>query len=219
MKKNNIIEWAFPTFVSFCCVLALIGMFITEKTTGVMATAICCFVVWIPYVVSSLTRMKLPTVLQFLAVFQMFLGVFIGSGLGIYYRIYFWDTILHTWSGVLFCFVGFWLIARSKDKMRTLNIVMYAVGFSFMISVLWEIWEYGADFFVNGSNMQKFALEDGTPLIGREALKDTMGDFICHTVGCSLFILFYIIDFKMRQGRLFKSIYEDFANANEKEVV
>ena len=103
--------------------------------------------------------------------------------------------------------------------MRTLNIVMYAVGFSFMISVLWEIWEYGADFFVNGSNMQKFALEDGTPLIGREALKDTMGDFICHTVGCSLFILFYIIDFKMRQGRLFKSIYEDFANANEKEVV
>ena len=50
------------------------------------------------------------------------------------------------------------------------------------VGVLWEIYEFTFDGIL-GLNMQKFRLESGEMLIGREALTDTMEDLIVDALG------------------------------------
>ena len=50
------------------------------------------------------------------------------------------------------------------------------------MGALWEIYEFSFDGLL-GMNMQKFRLEDGTLLIGHEALRDTMEDIITDAIG------------------------------------
>ena len=50
------------------------------------------------------------------------------------------------------------------------------------MGALWEIYEFSFDGLL-GMNMQKFRLEDGTLLIGHEALRDTMEDIITDALG------------------------------------
>lgn len=53
-------------------------------------------------------------------------------------------------------------------------------------------------------NMQKFALETGEPMIGREALSDTMEDIIVDTAGAFVVSLLGFISLKL--GRPLKTI-------------
>ena len=50
------------------------------------------------------------------------------------------------------------------------------------IGALWEIYEFSFDGLL-GMNMQKFRLESGVQLVGREALMDTMEDIITDVIG------------------------------------
>ena len=61
---------------------------------------------------------------------------------------------------------------------------MFALCFAVTVGVLWEIYEFSFDGLL-GLNMQKFRLEDGTQLIGRAALQDTMKDLIVDVVGAA----------------------------------
>ncbi|WP_222705331.1 hypothetical protein [Bacillus marasmi] len=65
-------------------------------------------------------------------------------------------------------------------------ISFFAFCFAVAAGTIWEIYEFFADG-VFSLNMQKFILVDGTQLIGREALYDTMMDLILDTVS-ALFI-------------------------------
>ena len=59
---------------------------------------------------------------------------------------------------------------------------LFAFCFAVSVGVLWEIYEYAFDGLL-GLNMQKFMLADGTLLVGREALDDTMKDIIIDVFG------------------------------------
>ena len=48
--------------------------------------------------------------------------------------------------------------------------------------------------------MQKFALEDGTALVGRDALWDTMKDIIVDTVGALVMSVIGYISLKYKKG-------------------
>ena len=58
---------------------------------------------------------------------------------------------------------------------------IFAFCFALAVGTIWEIYEFACDGLLS-LNMQKFALEDGTLLIGREALQDTMEDLIVDAV-------------------------------------
>ena len=99
-----------------------------------------------------------------------------------YYVIPSWDTILHSMSGLMLGFFGFSLvdILNNTNKRVTLSpffIAFFAFAFAITVGVIWEVYEFSADG-IFGTNMQKYKLQDGTQLIGREALKDTMEDLI-----------------------------------------
>ncbi len=51
-----------------------------------------------------------------------------------------------------------------------------------------------------GLNMQKFLMEDGTPFVGRAALKDTMGDFMINSIGSAVVAVIGYISLKYKKG-------------------
>jgi len=60
-------------------------------------------------------------------------------------------------------------------------VALFAFCFALAAGGVWEIYEYVMDGAL-GLNMQKFALADGTQLIGHSALVDTMNDLIVDAV-------------------------------------
>ena len=76
---------------------------------------------------------------------------------------------------------------------------LFAFSFSMMLGGLWEIYEFAFDGILK-LNMQKFMLEDGTQLVGRAALSDTMKDIIVDGCGALLASILGFLSLKQKKG-------------------
>ena len=101
--------------------------------------------------------------------------------------------------------LGFSMIAifnkaeRIPLNLSPLFIAAFAFCFALAMGALWEIYEFSADALF-GTNMQKFALDDGTPLVGQAALRDTMKDIIVDTLGALVMSVVGYISLKYKKG-------------------
>ena len=73
--------------------------------------------------------------------------------------------------------------------------------FALAAGAIWEIYEYTLDGLM-GLNMQHYHLVDGTPLMGRAALYDTMKDLIVDALGALVVSVIGYIALKRQHRRL-----------------
>lgn len=115
-------------------------------------------------------------------------AIFLGEVMAFYYIVPHWDTILHALSGAMLGALGFSVITflNKTDgipmNLSPLFVAFFTFCFSMMLGSIWEIYEFTVDYFFH-TNMQKFALSDGTGLVGQAALLDTMKDIIVDAIG------------------------------------
>ncbi len=124
-------------------------------------------------------QMNLPGYIFALFYVFLFCAVFLGEILSFYYLIRQWDTILHFFSGIMLCLLGFVMagLLAKRRMISPLFAAAFALCFSLSLGAVWEIYEYVMDGLLR-MNMQKFK-DDGQVLFsGRNALKDTMEDLI-----------------------------------------
>ena len=118
-----------------------------------------------------------------------------------------WDVLLHAIGGGMLGALGFSFVALLNKEERVpvnlspLFVSLFAFCFAVMLGVLWEVYEFAFDGLL-GLNMQKFALEDGTLMVGREALMNTMKDLIVDAVGALAISVIGYISLKYRKGWL-----------------
>lgn len=162
-------------------------------------------VLFFPNMISEKRGIRIPSRLYLLYVIFLFCAIFLGEVRNFYYIIPYWDIILHTFSGGMIAALGFSFITLLNDeenvhvKLTPFFVAFFAFNFAIMLGVVWEIYEYTADGLL-GLNMQKFALEDGTMLIGREALADTMEDLIVDGIGALVISIIGYISLKYNKG-------------------
>ena len=138
--------------------------------------------IFAPLLIEKLFRLKMSY--GSLLVFEFFVvyTILIGSMWNVYNKLPFYDVIAHTFSGVLFACIGYEFFTNSgKNKVELIWVFLVVFCFSCSCAAIWEIIEFVGDALVDG-NAQKFSYL-GTPFIGREALRDTMEDLICQTIG------------------------------------
>ena len=151
------------------CILGIVGMIL-------------------PGVASEKFKLEIPNNIYYLYVLFLYAAIFLGEIRNFYYEIPYWDTILHTFSGAMIGFIGFSIISILNDKeifylnLSPFFIAFFAFCFAIMLGTVWEIYEYSSDGILK-TNMQKFKLESGYEMIGRDALKDTMDDLIVDGIG------------------------------------
>ena len=117
-----------------------------------------------------------------------------GEILGFFVKIKWWDSLLHTFSGMIIALLSFSLInlLNNYSKNFKLNIwfaAIFAFALTITIGVVWEIIEYTSDLWFN-SNMQRAYVSTlsgrGEALLGQAALADTMKDLMLDALGAGL---------------------------------
>ncbi|MPS70499.1 MAG: hypothetical protein E2586_18625 [Novosphingobium sp.] len=143
-----------------------------------------------------------PVEIQVCAVIFIFATLFLGEVRDFYIRIWWWDLVLHTSSGVLLGLLGFLMLYLLNESetvgfaLRPVFLAFFAFCFSVALGALWEIFEFAMDQ-IFGMNMQKPMLNDPS------GLTDTMWDLIVDTTGAlfaSLAGLLYLLRAR-KEGR------------------
>lgn len=148
---------------------------------------------------------EIPRVMFLMYIAFLYCAIFLGEVRSFYYNVPHWDTILHTFSGAMLGALGFSMIAifnnteRIPLNLSPMFIAVFAFCFALALGGVWEIYEFTMDA-VFGTNMQKFALDDGTLLVGQAALSDTMKDIIVDAIGALVMSVVGYISLKYKKG-------------------
>lgn len=179
---------------------------LSDYTLMLVECLLGIIVIHIPSILEKKFSLEIPYTLYIMYLVFLYCAITLGEVRDFYYKIPHWDTILHTFSGVMLGFFGFMVIdILNRDKNTLINlspifVSLFAFCFAVSLGLVWEIYEYSFDGIL-GLNMQKFRLEDGTELVGRAALSDTMDDFIVDAIGALGAAIYGFIHLKVRQRK------------------
>lgn len=159
----------------------------------------------LPKFLHEKTNIKIPTGMMCAYAIFLYCSIYLGEVRSFYYHVPHWDTILHTFSGGMLGALGFSFITilngteKVPVNLSPIFVAVFAFCFAVALGVVWEFYEFFADA-VLGTNMQKFALETGEELTGRNALSDTMKDLIVDSVGALVTSIIGYISLKYKKG-------------------
>ncbi len=163
------------------------------------------FAMLLPGMINKRLNLEIPSNMMLVYIIFLYCAIYLGEVRSFYYLLPHWDLILHTFSGVMLGALGFSLVTLlNKTEKVPLNlspvfVAFFAFCFAVMLGLVWEIYEYIADGML-ATNMQKFALENGQPLPGRQALSNTMNDLIVDMIGAFVISIIGYISLKYEKG-------------------
>ncbi len=223
-KKRFDLERFIGGFVLFCFMVPIIFLIvrmifpsetlprITADYLLMLAQCILgVFACFIPSIVKKRFSLEIPSFMTVVYLLFLYCAIFLGEVRFFYITVKNWDTLLHTFSGVMIGTLGFSFVNILNDnkddthlKLSPFFVAFFAFCFSVMLGTLWEVYEFAADHLL-GFNMQKFRLPDGTELIGHSALGDTMKDIIVDIVGAIFATTIGYISLKYKRGWIEKT--------------
>lgn len=162
-----------------------------------------------PSILAKKFGVYLPARLELIITLFIFSAQVLGEIGDFYNRFAWWDTMLHTTSGIILGLVGFlfvYLLNENGNKNVNLSpvfVVIVAFCFAITVGVFWEFFEYGADRLF-GYNMQKFRMP------GQDGLVDTMNDLIVDTVGAFVACIFGWLYMKRKKDTLFNDYFDEW---------
>ncbi|AHF07042.1 hypothetical protein [Desulfitobacterium metallireducens] len=146
----------------------------------------------LPFLIEKRFKLEFPR--EFLSVLLLFFyaSMFLGTANHFYTRFWWWDKMLHGFSGLIFANLGF-LIAmflQNREKigsaLNRILVALFAFCFSVAAGAVWEIYEYTMD--------EIFGF-----LYQGVGIHDTMTDIIADALGALIFALFL---FFQGQGKI-----------------
>lgn len=154
------------------------------------------FVLRLPKFIKKRYNIVIPNALDFILILFAFSGFILGDVFEFYAKIPIWDSILHTFSGIIIAYIGF-IIIEFLDKEYTIPLsvsplfmCLLVVSNALALGAAWEIAEYLCDDIFHTNSQQYMETTRGTviaetdiPLQGHEALNDTMKDLMLDLAG------------------------------------
>ncbi|HBY19124.1 MAG TPA: hypothetical protein DEH00_08150, partial [Candidatus Marinimicrobia bacterium] len=100
---------------------------------------------FLPDYIEKRQNIHFPQQLEFLLILFMYAGIYLSARFDMYYRVFWWDDLLHGLSGAMIGFIGFLIVYKINHKhsmdFNPLLIAIFAFTFSVTIAVFWEIFE------------------------------------------------------------------------------
>lgn len=115
-----------------------------------------CVFLRVPYLISRVTRVRIPTGLSVGYFAFLWCAIFLGEFALFYYRVALWDAFLHLFSAALAALAALSLPSLLGVRGQPLITMLVAVGAALTLGVAWEVYEFAFDGIL-GLNMQKFA--------------------------------------------------------------
>lgn len=192
-------------FLQATLIIALIWSIYTFNLEVLFLTAVNLWLTFLPKIIARNFKVFIPIGYAFSLNLFVYSAIFLGSAVDLYDKIWWWDTALHTLSGVALGFIGFvtmhTLYARHRVNMGPFFLAIFSFVFAVALGALWEIFEFTADNLI-GTNMQK------------NGLRDTMWDLIVDTLGALFIATLGYFQFQSQNKFFLKSIIESFQKLN-----
>jgi hypothetical protein len=179
--------------------------------------ALGVLVMFLPGIISRKLSIRIPSRMYIMFAIFLYCAIYLGEVRSFYYQFKHWDVLLHGFSGAMLGALGYSFITllnkseRVPVNLSPVFVALFAFCFAVMLGVLWEIYEFVFDGFL-GLNMQKFSLPDGTQLLGRDALANTMKDLIVNTIGALSMSVAGYISLKHKKGWIDKMLIQRIKN-------
>jgi hypothetical protein len=154
----------------------------------ILQCVVGCIIIFLPSRVEHLFNIDIPDLMEIIYFIFLFCAIYLGEVQNFYFKISYWDMILHCFSAAMLGAVGFMIvnILNSSEKINIqlspFFVALFAFSFAMTCGTVWEVYEFAADGLL-GTNMQKFITGGGIVLVGREALVDSMQDIIVDVLG------------------------------------
>lgn len=164
-------------------------------------------IIFLPSKAEHLFHIDIPDLMEIIYFIFLFCAIYLGEVRNFYYKISYWDVILHCFSAAMLGAVGFMIIniLNSSEKLSIqlspFFVALFAFSFAILCGTVWEVYEFVADGIL-GTNMQKFITGSGTVLTGREALLDTMEDLIVDCFGALIVTMIGYFDLRKKHIKL-----------------
>ncbi len=177
LKKGDVV---LAYILRLLFVVSLIISLVRGNWSLVTVSATSLALTFLPSILAHSIHVSFPASFQIMLLIFIFGAQFLGEIFDFYERFWWWDLVLHGWSGVLLGTIGFLLVYILNEAsgvrivISPFFVAFFALCFAVTCGVVWEVFEYLMDVFL-GTNMQK------------SGLHDTMGDLIIDSVG-ALFV-------------------------------
>lgn len=186
--------------------VTIIYLLCNFKFDGLVLLLGSLLLTFVPEVYMKLTKVNIPMKWRLFYTGFIVGSQWLGSYLGFYTLIPYWDAALHITSGVLMGYVGL-IILIQLDQNNTLFkeqkigvVVTFILAVGIAAAGIWEIIEFTGDTFL-GTNAQL------------KSLRDTMEDIICGTAGSMLFA----INIGLKMKRKGKSCIDELMRMNREK--
>ena len=155
---------------------------------------------FVPYAIKKIFRVTFSRITSSVFYLFMFFSAFLGSVLEFYRRFYEWDMIIHFIMGALISVLSIYIlnltIYKKGSRHNLFFTFLFMIAFAVCVCALWEVWEFSGDILFDLGS-QRYVSYEGTLLIGKEALFDTMMDIIMGFSGAIVGVVFTSIMLKV----------------------
>lgn len=202
-------------------VIAVVLEIINKNYEFLYITILSIILCLVPFFIQRKYEIRLPSEIQLATVLFIYSGIFLGEVQNFYVKYWWWDSLLHTFSGFAMGLVVFGalyvLYKTQKIKTKPIFIAIIIFSVTMTIGVLWEINEFSFDSFAGG-NMQR--AKNLCPETGycdsRLGLMDTMKDFMLNGIGAIFASVLGYIYIKKGEQFLLNGMIKRFIENNPK---
>ncbi len=173
------------------------------------------------YIIFAKYKVVIPKEFQVIIIFFIFISLFLWEVHNFYEKIFWWDTLLHTFAWIAMWFIGFLIMYMLYKAWKLIApkiiIAIFAFSFAMMLWAVWEIFEFTVDEYTN-ANMQKAKnLEIAywyfdTRLWVRDTMFDLMIDALWAFIAS---VTWYIYLKKWEKFKFLHNIIEKFEEHNK----
>ena len=198
MKKSHILTYFIAMMLMIFSYTMFLAVYLKTPVTLYLHSYHLFGIVLIllPMLFEMIFKKELPLSLIIAFYVFVFMAQIWGSAYHAYNAYPALDMITHGYSALLVTMFFAYISKPVLDKVHPAYQVLYLLGTAMLVGVVWEIVEFLGDLWF-GMNNQVFRGDEGLK-IGQEALKDTMHDLICDSVGGLIGAL--IIVFARKKG-------------------
>lgn len=209
---ERIAEWM-TVIILFTLVIGFVAALKQGNWVSMIIIITTFILVCLPRIIKEITKSKIP--INFINIpveFEIFIIIFIYATLFLgeiknyYIEYWWWDTALHTSSGLAFGLIGFMILFMlykgEKIKASPKIIAMFSFAFALAIGALWEIVEFTIDQTSGGSHWQGVGVLDTM----KDLIVDSLGALVSSIAG-----YFYL---NGKNEIIVKTIMKEFKETN-----
>lgn len=189
-KKINLRLWIFLITRLTVVIAGIIAIF--EKNWTAFGMAILTLIAMVmPSVVERKFNLEIPSEFEIILVLFIYGSLFLGEQRMFYDRFWWWDKLLHGFSGLILGNIGFLIVhylnsgSKTNLQLNPVFVALFTFCFAVAMGALWEIYEYSMD------KLFGFFMQRGS-------LDDTMTDLILDALGA---FVFAVLGYFYQKGR------------------